>query len=130
MTLRAAPTTLLLLALSAFPAAGQQGEVKRVMDAKLVHAQAVLGAVVKSDWPTLARESRALEALTRDPAWAALVTAENRHRTDMFRLVLQDLTAAADKQDMDDAAMAQVAMNLNCVRCHQLLARTARKRDK
>jgi hypothetical protein len=107
-------------------ASGQPVPAKAVMQQKLAHSQAVLAAVVTSDWPTLGRESRALLALTKDPAWVALVTPDTRHRTDAFVLALQDLIGSADRQNLDDAVMAEVSMNLQCVRCHQLMARQKR----
>jgi hypothetical protein len=82
--------------------------------------------VVTSDWTALGRESRALMALTKDPAWVALVTPDTRHRTDSFVLALQDLISSADRRNLDDAVMAEVSMNLQCVRCHQLMARQKR----
>lgn len=120
---------LLVVTLGA-SAAGGQTPLRNVMRNKLGHAQSILGAVVTSDWALLGREARALEQLTHDPSWEALVTAANKHRTDMFQLALQDLIASADKQNLDDAVMAQVAVNLNCVRCHQLLARNVKLRAK
>lgn len=125
--IRPALAALLVITLGG-SAAGGQTPLRNVMRQKLGHAQAILGAVVTSDWPLLGREARALELLTHDPTWESLVTAANKHRTDMFQLALQDLIGAADKQNMDDAVMAQVAVNLNCVRCHQLLARNTKLR--
>jgi hypothetical protein len=118
---------LLVVTLGA-TAAGGQVPLRNVMRNKLGHAQAILGAVVTSDWAALGREARALEVLTHDPAWDALVTTANKHRTDIFRLALQDLIASADKQNLDDAVMAQVSVNLNCVRCHQMIARSPKLR--
>jgi hypothetical protein len=117
---------LLLVLFGMQAASGQPTPAKTVMQHKLSHSQAVLGAVVTSDWATLGHESRALLALTKDPAWVAFVTPETRHRTDAFVLALQDLISSADRQNLDDAVMAEVSMNLQCVRCHQLMARQKR----
>lgn len=48
-------------------AARQTPTVKNIMLDKLAHAQAILGAVVTSDWPTLERESRALARIAKQP---------------------------------------------------------------
>ena len=125
--LRPVLAALLLFTLST-SSAGGQAPIRTVMRGKLGHAQGRHAAVVTSDWALLGREARALEVLTHDPAWEALVTPANKHRTDMFQLSLRDLITSADKQDLDDAVMAQVAVNLNCVRCHQLLARKVKLR--
>ena len=45
--------------------------LNRIMNAKLARSQAILGAVVTSNWTVLDRESRALALVVRDPAWSA-----------------------------------------------------------
>ena len=51
---------------------GPTPQLSRVMRAKLAHSQAILGAVVTSNWAVLDRESRALALAVRDPAWGFL----------------------------------------------------------
>ncbi len=46
-------------------------QLSRVMRAKLGHSQAILGAVVTSNWAVLDRESRALALAVRDPHGAS-----------------------------------------------------------
>ena len=49
-------------------------QLNKVMRAKLAHSQAILEAVVTSNWPLLDRESRALALAVRDPAWGFALT--------------------------------------------------------
>ena len=66
-----------------------QPPLSRVMREKLVRSQAILAAVIKSDWAALDRESRALALATRDPAWSVLTSPEYLRQSDAFMKSLQ-----------------------------------------
>jgi hypothetical protein len=94
------------------------------MKAKLARSQAILGAVVTSDWKVLDRESRALALVVRDPAWSAtLIEPEYLRQSDEFSRALQDLIEASAKRDLEAAASAQIALTASCVRCHVHMTR-------
>lgn len=98
--------------------------LSRIMRAKLAHSQAILGAVVTSNWSVLDRESRALALAVRDPAWVtALTEPEYLRQSDAFSRALQDLIEASAKRDLDAAANAQIALTASCVRCHVHMTR-------
>lgn len=98
--------------------------LNRIMKAKLAHSQAILGAVVTSNWTVLDRESRALALAVRDPAWgAALTEPEYLRQSDAFSRALQDLIEASAKRDLESAANAQISMTASCVRCHVHMTR-------
>ena len=98
--------------------------LSRIMKAKLAHAQAILGAVVTSNWAVLDKESRALAQAVRDPAWGfALTEPEYLRQSDSFSRALQDLIEASAKRDLEAAANAQVALTASCVRCHLHMTR-------
>jgi hypothetical protein len=98
--------------------------LNRIMKAKLAHSQAILGAVVTSNWTVLDRESRALALAVRDPAWgAALTEPEYLRQSDVFSRALQDLIEASAKRDLESAANAQLALTASCVRCHVHMTR-------
>ena len=93
--------------------------LNRIMQTKLVHSQAILGAVVTSNWTVLDRESRALALVVRDPAWgAALTEPEYLRQSDAFSRALQDLIEASAKRDLELASNAQIGLTASCVRCH------------
>lgn len=101
-----------------------QTPLNRIMKAKLAHSQAILGAVVTSNWPVLDRETRALALAVRDPAWgAALTEPEYLRQSDAFSRALQDLIEASAKRDLEQASNAQIAMTASCVRCHVHMTR-------
>lgn len=98
--------------------------LSRIMKAKLAHSQAILAAVVTSNWAVLDRESRALALVVRDPAWTmALTEREYLRQSDAFSRALQDLIEASAKRDLDSAANAQIALTGSCVRCHVHMTR-------
>jgi hypothetical protein len=105
-------------------AAGDQAPgLNRVMREKLAHSQAILAAIVTSDWATLNRESIELAKVTRDPAWVALTAPEYLRQSDAFTRAVQDLIEASGKRDYDAASMAEVALTMSCLQCHRHVAR-------
>ena len=98
--------------------------LNRIMNAKLARSQAILGAVVTSNWTVLDRESRALALVVRDPAWSAtLIEPEYLRQSDEFSRALQDLIEASAKRDLEAAANAHIALTASCVRCHMHMTR-------
>ena len=98
--------------------------LNRIMQTKLAHSQAILGAVVTSNWTVLDRESRALALAVRDPVWgAALTEPEYLRQSDAFSRALQDLIEASAKRDLELASNAQIGLTASCVRCHVHMTR-------
>jgi len=111
-------------AVSVSTSADQAPPLSRIMRAKLGHTQALLAAVIKSDWVALGRESRALALAVRDPAWnAALTEPEYVRQSDAFSRALQDLLEASTRRDLEAAADAHVNLTITCVRCHLHMTR-------
>ena len=123
-TLSAVGATAMIAALAIGPGAAQKPPLNRVMQAKLGHSQAILGAVLTSDWRLLDRESRALALVVRDPAWTtALTEPEYLRQSDAFSRALQDLIEASAKRDLELAGSAHIALTASCVRCHVHMTR-------
>lgn len=111
-------------ALSVSTPADQGPALSRVMREKLDHSQAILAAVIRSDWSSLDKESRALALAVRDPAWsAALTEPEYLKQSDAFSRALQNLIEAANKRDLEAAANAHVELTITCVQCHLHMTR-------
>jgi len=126
MTRRTRWFTGLILAtlMSIGTSADQTSQLSKVMREKLSHSQAILGAVVTSDWATLDRESRALAMAVRDPAWSnALTEPEYLRQSDAFSRALQDLIEASSRKDLEGAGNAQIMLTASCVRCHLQMSR-------
>ena len=105
------------------PEPAQTIELDRLMRQKLDHSQALLSAVVTSNWLELQRHSEALAAITADPAWTVLKTPEYATQSQAYVRALQDLVDAAKRRDLDDAPVAYMALTLRCVQCHRYVAR-------
>lgn len=103
--------------------ADQAPQLSRVMREKLTHSQAILGAVVTSNWATMDRESRALVKAAQDPAWTALKAPEYVRYSDAFLDALKRLGTASAGKDLDAATDAQVELTRSCVQCHRYLMR-------
>lgn len=119
---------ILTLALTAVlgisASADQTPGLSRVMRAKLGHSQAILAAVITSDWKALDRESRALALAVRDPAWGfALTEPEYLRQSDAFSRALQDLIEVSARRDLEKAGDAQLALTKSCVQCHLYMTR-------
>jgi hypothetical protein len=111
-------------ALGASTSADQTPALSRVMRDKLGHSQAILAAVIRSDWASLDKESRALALAVRDPAWfAALSEPEYLRQSDAFSKALQNLIESAGRRDLEAAAQAQVDLTITCVQCHLHMTR-------
>ena len=121
---RALIGALALAVLSMSVSADQGAQLNTVMRAKLGHSQAILGAVVTSNWTVLDKESRALALAVRDPAWGfALTEPEYLRQSDAFSRALQDLIEASAKRDLEAAANAHIALTTSCVGCHMHMTR-------
>jgi hypothetical protein len=103
--------------------ADQTVRLHGVMRQKLAHSQAILGAVVTSDWATLDRESQALFKATQDPAWVVMTAPEYLRYSDAFMNALHRLILASANKDLDTAAEAQIELTRSCVQCHRYLTR-------
>jgi hypothetical protein len=103
--------------------ADQAPQLSRVMREKLGRSQAILAAVIKSDWAALDREGRALALATKDPSWAVLTSPEYLRQTDAYIKALQALAQASERRDLEAAANAHVALTLSCVQCHLHMTR-------
>ncbi len=106
---------------SALP--GQTALTKQVMREKLTRSQALLGALVTSNWATLEREGQALEAATYKPGWDALRSPEYIMQTGAFHLATQALIRSAEQRDQAAARSAYNGLVASCVECHRYVAR-------
>ena len=115
---------LLVALMGVCTSADQTSPLSKVMREKLSHSQAILGAVITSDWVSLDRESRALALAVRDPAWGiALTDPEYLRQSDAFNRALQDLIEVSARKDLEAAGNAQIMLTASCVRCHLQMSR-------
>jgi len=109
------------LLLTAVSAGGQTPRTGAMMREKLTHAQKVLEALTTSNQSLLQSESAALERITQSPRWDELRMTELQGYTDAFLKAVHELNAAAERRDIDAAAVQYGNMTTACVRCHRRL---------
>jgi hypothetical protein len=78
---------------------------------------------VTSNWSALQSDAAALQRVTRDPAWAVLVSPEYVRHTTTFVRATEDLLDAAKRRDLEATPLAYVSLTLSCVQCHRYVAR-------
>ncbi len=94
-------------------------KVQTFMRVKLLQSQKVLEGLTTEDYEMIAKGAAQMEILSQDAAWQVLQTAEYRQQSLEFRRSAQALKQAAEKKNMDGAALAYVDVALKCVKCHQ-----------
>ncbi len=91
------------------------------MRQKLDFSRGLLEGLTRADHPQIAKNARALKALSEDAEWAEPKLAALT-RYGWFSLQFQDLTdeiaAKADARNLDGATLGYVQLTANCVRCH------------
>ena len=128
-TVRRSWSTVMLLTFIALVAASnmnhaQDRQTRQVMRQKLEHSQALLAALVTSNWGSLDRNSRALELLTMEPGWQVLRLPEFNKYTNRFQRSTAGLVDAARARNGDAALPAYNALVASCVECHRYVARS------
>jgi hypothetical protein len=67
----------------------------------------------------IAKAASQMEVLSQEAAWQVLQTPEYRQQSLEFRRAAQGLREAAEKKNLEGAALAYVDVTMKCVRCHQ-----------
>ena len=113
-----------LIALAASSRASAQTALTgQVMREKLGRAEALLAALVTSNWAALERNGRELEALTTKPGWDVLRSPEYVKQTRAFSLTVGALIDAAARRDDQAVLGAYNGLVASCVGCHRFVAR-------
>lgn len=114
---------VLVLLVGVTPASAQTAQTKQVMREKLTRSNALLAALVTSNWAALARESRALDAVTMKPGWQVFQFPEYSRDTRAFNQAVQALIQASTTRDQTAALTAYNSVVASCVECHRSVAR-------
>jgi hypothetical protein len=103
------------------PRAGSQESPapKMFMREKLNHSQKLLEALVLEDFKGMAKESQALSLLSLAASWQVLQTPEYAQQSLEFRRAADAVHNAAEKNNLDGAALAYVEVTMKCVNCHK-----------
>ncbi len=119
-------TTVVLMAAFALLAAStsQAAEpvpLKTFMRAKLDHSKKLLEALTTEDYELMGKEAQNLSLITLAGQWTVLQTAEYAQQSLEFRRTADAIRAAAEKKNLDGAALAYVELTMKCVNCHKYI---------
>ena len=96
-----------------------QDNVAIFMKAKLKHSKQVLKGLATEDFDLIAQQAQAMSLLCEDEIWMVLQTPEYRERSAEFRRSVDAVTEAAQKKNLEAAALGYVDVTLKCVSCHK-----------
>lgn len=94
-------------------------DVHDFMRLKLDHSQKVLEGIALEDFATIAKHSQAISLLSQEANWRVLQTPDYLQHSAEFRRAADALTAAANKKNLDGAALAYVDLTMKCINCHK-----------
>lgn len=92
-----------------------------LMQQKLKHAQDLLSALALSDFNEMIGHSRELQRISLEARWSQPPSLDYAAFGDDFRNALDRVITAAEKRNVDNAALGYVEVVLTCVRCHEIV---------
>jgi hypothetical protein len=95
--------------------------LKTFMRAKLDHSKGLLEAITTENYDTMAKESQKLIVLTLAEQWQVLETPDYVQQSLEFRRTAGAIREAAEKKNLDGAALAYVELTMKCVNCHKYI---------
>ena len=115
------PIVLLILLGVSMPALTKEPMDKEqvFMRTKLAHSQQVLEGLATEDFQSIADHSNQLKLISLDANWQVLQTEEYIRQSKEFRRATDNLTAAAEKKNLDGAVLAYFQLTQSCVSCHK-----------
>src|SRR5436190_6926159 len=110
---------VLLLAVSTRPASGD-ARMQEIMRTKLSNTQALLKAIVTSDFKQIDREAAALNRISEMEivSWQNPPKREYTQQAMLFMSAVDDLREASQGHDMEAVGAAYTALVTTCVHCH------------
>src|SRR3954454_20604135 len=102
--------------------AQQQPGRREFMRNKLEYSKNVLDGLAREDYNLIARDARALKALSEKSAWkdAMIPNASDYVAYTMeFQRLADQLEQKAKQRNLDGSTLAYVQMTITCVNCHK-----------
>jgi hypothetical protein len=100
---------------------GAPKDVKLFMRAKLVHSQKLLEGLTLENFDAVSKHAQQLALMSNDASWNVIEAPEYYERSADFRRSALELKSAADKRNLDGAALAYMGVTLKCIECHRYL---------
>lgn len=105
-------------------------EVSAFMQLKLEHTQKLLEGLAIEDYAAIKQHAQKLGTLALDENWQVLQTREYRDYSAHFQQITGRISKAAEKKNLDGAALSYVQLTLNCIDCHKHVRDEAGSRTK
>ena len=127
-TRRAWVGVVLLVLAATTVGSAQRPDLGELMRDKLMHAEALVRAVVLGSHTQVERSATELVRISEATTWSPLQTPQYLNHASQFRVAAQTLADEARARDIDGVSLAYMEMTLSCVQCHKLV-RGARRGD-
>jgi hypothetical protein len=100
---------------------GQESKPARdtIMKKKLEHAQKLLEGIAVRDYDLIEKNADSLMLLSKKAEFLVLKTPDYTMYSDDFRRNAEKTARMAREKNLDGAALAYVALTMNCVNCHK-----------
>jgi hypothetical protein len=124
LTVSVFAAALVIAAVAAFSQETENGapkDVKQFMRVKLVHSQKVLEGLTLENFDAVSKHAQQMALMSQDASWNVIQTPEYYERSADFRRSVVELKSAADKKNLDGAALAYMGVTLKCIECHRYL---------
>lgn len=92
-----------------------------LMQQKLKHAQDLLSSLSIGDYDRMITHSRELQRISLEARWSQPHSPAYADYGEDFRSALERIATAAEKQNIDGAALNYVQVVLTCVQCHKVV---------
>lgn len=115
---------ILLLSCFSLALADEPQEEKPVsywMRKKLEYSEKILGGLAAADFETIGKTARTMNSLTHMEKWVRGTVPEYRTQLQLFQNANEQIIRAADRENLDGAALAYVQLTLSCVNCHKVV---------
>jgi cytochrome c556 len=99
----------------------QAEDLAKFMRAKLSHSEKILEGLAREDYDLIAQNSQAISLLCEEELWNVMQTPEYQERSKEFRRSVNSITAAAQKKNLEGAALAYIDATMKCVSCHSYI---------
>ena len=110
-----------VITFAAVPQAEEPTPLKTFMRAKLDHSKNLLEAITTENFDAMGKESQKIILLTLAEQWQVIETPEYAQQSLEFRRTAGAIRDAAEKKNIDGAALAYVELTLKCVNCHKYI---------
>jgi hypothetical protein len=92
-----------------------------LMRQKLEHAQQLLGSLSIGDFDRMISSSKELQRISLEARWSQPHSPTYAAFGEDFRAALDRIILAAERQNIDSAALNYVQVVLTCVQCHKIV---------